>query len=738
MTYSYREIQGIVVVYNELKIPRVKSIALAVLNNPAYFLNPVFLKRDDGAEVILLKLDIEIYQNPLNGIEEQEDVAIVCYSEDEYFPEVYALRGNFQLGLPHTNLRIEKYPVSLCVSEEDFQETKHKFNSFEFIESIRRWMSLTSLGKLHADDQPLEPFFRPKGYVVFSENDKVDFANFHLEKYSTNSTLLRIQSKENYEDLYFCEFVSCDEQVSGFIHSQPKILADLIEIISINGVDISTFLTKKFNENNQNLLASKKRLEKKLAILCSIPVKRNISDENSEKTDYLFFITRKSVKEIAIENGVWGESLDKKNLVQIVGQLFHKEYFDQVELDLYSLIDDFNRKTTTTYNNVQLHDSRFTWIGAGALGSQVLALYARMGYGFWTIIDYDTLMPHNLARHFLNREDVGFTKVAKLSEKLNMLVGDEFCNPINANFIKAHKSEEIITKLKGSKAIIDVSTSIAVERVLARDLSNVIFTRRISAFLNPSGQDLIVLAEDVKRKYCLDFLEMEYYRFLFRNEKLNDHLNFDEGSKIRYNRNSCREISSRINQIDVALLASICAKAIINIVEHHNASISIWRIDPNDYTVELFSTQPTKWAKFSVNGWKIYFNASLLDEIQTLRQKKLPNETGGVLLGSIDTQREIIYIYDTIPAPEDSKETASSFERGKEGVLGEYEKYQKITDRQIQYLGEWHSHPKKCSTEPSSYDMNVFVYLHKRLSRQGYPTVMGIIGDSNCSITVSC
>ena len=115
----------------------------------------------------------------------------------------------------------------------------------------------------------------------------------------------------------------------------------------------------------------------------------------------------------------------------------------------------------------------------------------------------------------------------------------------------------------------------------------------------------------------------------------------------------------------------------------------------------------------------------------------MPKETGGVLLGSIDTERKVIYIYDTIPAPEDSEETTSTFERGIKGILDEYQKYQKITDSQIQYLGEWHSHPKGYSTNPSSLDLKLFVYLSESLSRQGNPTVMGIFGDKNYNLILS-
>ena len=198
MKYSYKETQGNTVGVNELSIARAKSIALAALNNPAYILNPKFVKRIDGAEVILITLDIEVYQNPLNGIQEQEDIAIVCHPNDDFFPEVYALRNDFQLGLPHTNLRIESYPVSLCVSEQNFQEIKHSFNAFEFIESIRNWLSLTSKGKLHAIDQPLEPFFVPKGGIIVPSNEEhIDTNNFYITPIAPDSNLFRIQKEKN-------------------------------------------------------------------------------------------------------------------------------------------------------------------------------------------------------------------------------------------------------------------------------------------------------------------------------------------------------------------------------------------------------------------------------------------------------------------------------------------------------------------------------------------------------------
>ena len=167
MNYSYPIIEGAEIQPAEFKIARARNLALAIQQH-SYCVDErmVCKRRADGCEVILVTLDIEISQNPLNGIQVYEDIAIICSENDNTFPEVYALRENFLSSLPHTNLCTFEHPVSLCVTEQSFTEVKHRLTEFEFIGYILRWFSLTSEGKLHQEDQPLESFFIPKGYVL--------------------------------------------------------------------------------------------------------------------------------------------------------------------------------------------------------------------------------------------------------------------------------------------------------------------------------------------------------------------------------------------------------------------------------------------------------------------------------------------------------------------------------------------------------------------------------------------
>ena len=57
-------------------------------------------------------------------------------------------------------------------------------------------------------------------------------------------------------------------------------------------------------------------------------------------------------------------------------------------------------------------------VGAGSLGSAMLNLWTRAGWGRWTVIDKDHVKPHNLVRHVAFAQHVGELKcdvVAELS-----------------------------------------------------------------------------------------------------------------------------------------------------------------------------------------------------------------------------------------------------------------------------------------------------------------------------------
>nr|MCK4930243.1 ThiF family adenylyltransferase [Nanoarchaeota archaeon] len=287
---------------------------------------------------------------------------------------------------------------------------------------------------------------------------------------------------------------------------------------------------------------------------------RNDKDKKPSLWRYLALFTEESVYDIGINSGLIPDQ--DGSFVKDLDVKIKQEIVDTLKIELKTILFDFDHKDAALYNNQEPTSNEFTMIGAGSLGSQVYDNLLKVGFGIWNIVDNDILFPHNLAKHILGRDDVGYNKAERLCDRANHLMGEIISTPVSSNVLDICTEKEFSSKLKNSRAIIDMSTSIAVARVLARDFKNDIKAPRISSFLNPLGNDLVFLAEDKGRKHRLDFLEMQYYRNLNYESKLHSHLQVNQSQRIRYNRSSCRDITNRINQTNVSLLSSIAAKAI--------------------------------------------------------------------------------------------------------------------------------------------------------------------------------
>ena len=128
-----------------------------------------------------------------------------------------------------------------------------------------------------------------------------------------------------------------------------------------------------------------------------------------------------------------------------------------------------------------------------------------------------------------------------------------------------------------------------------------------------------------------------------------------------------------------------------------------------------------------MNGWRVLWDAQLENKLRGYRNAKLPNETGGVLIGSCDLARRTIYVVDATEAPADSQECKNGFLRGLEGLQEEVDAIQLATSGMLGYIGEWHSHPTG-SVAPSSRDKNVIRWVKQTLDDEGQVGVVGIVG----------
>jgi integrative and conjugative element protein (TIGR02256 family) len=171
----------------------------------------------------------------------------------------------------------------------------------------------------------------------------------------------------------------------------------------------------------------------------------------------------------------------------------------------------------------------------------------------------------------------------------------------------------------------------------------------------------------------------------------------------------------------------LAAEAFRRTIRETGASIQVWT--KTEHTVAHLSIEVQPLIVSCDLGWRIVYDAGVLERMRSLRSSKLPNETGGVLVGIIDVVRQEIYIVDAFESPADSIETADGFVRGHQGLAEEVERWEHETLTQVEYVGEWHSHPDGHSSLPSGDDVRLMDWLRQRRAKDGRPGVMMIVAE---------
>ncbi len=681
------------------------------------------------AEVVVFEVEVQRGQHPVHDVKRSERIAAVFREDDVVAPEALALRPDFP-SVPHINSLnvtfLEELPRSLCLYDQPYHDLKLTSTSIAFVERIREWLALTARGELHAEDQPLEPLLvgSPVPLVLPSDLFGVDDATPELlvvrgvGHEGEIRALIARRHSNGFQDGLGLNYVTVSllgkPQEHGVIRMTPTSLRELHGFLKDAGMDLLGELRGRLESwRSSEGLVSLMGME--MVLVVALPKTRDPSGA-IEASDTWAFICQETAAELSTRLGV----VIGSDETELMG-----EDVDLVPLNVNYALS--RKKAAELSDATPRFDRKIAAVGAGALGSQAFMNLVRAGCGEWTSIDPDQFLPHNLAKHGLTGRDLGRPKAAALAEAANETIdGPPIVTPIVADVLDPREHREAVEEaLKGADVVLDASASLAVARYLARDLDSP--ARRISLFFNPTGTAGVMLGEDSVREVPLDWLEMSYYRELVGNPELADHLR-RPAARVRYAR-SCRDLSSSLPQELVALHAAIGARAFRATLAADSAGISIWRTNEEDLSVEHLKVAPSEVVECEAGEWTVVTDRSLLDKIANARLQKLPNETGGILVGAHDIERKILYVVDVIPSPPDSTEWPNLYIRGSEGLARRVEEIGQITDGQLGCLGEWHSHPRGHMTSPSTDDRKAFAWLQEHMDVDGLPAVMLIIGE---------
>ena len=387
-------------------VPRARELAELLQTGEIPFARLVSLSRTERADIVTLEVEVELAQDRVHDIRPKERIAVEFLQDDVRPPEVLALRRDFPY-VPHLILSDVKIPRSLCLFEDSWDEVRIWWTPGRFIAALRNWLAATARDELHADDQPLEPLMLSTGIPLIVP------ANLEVGDGAVCLNVIRIQTSDikkpvlvafHPEDIqnferppaieieYVAVILVGEAQKHGIISHTPRTLADLHDLLAAAQIDLVSELISWLEKWKED----KDLLERKPILITLLPKLRKAGGA-VEATDIFAFAINETVANLGKNLGLWGTTDGH------VGLLIPRDDPDPdaVRLECLHPVQQLSMRAAASAAGRDPDLRKAVAVGQGALGSQVVSNLIRTGFGSWTLIDYDVLLPHNLARHAL-------------------------------------------------------------------------------------------------------------------------------------------------------------------------------------------------------------------------------------------------------------------------------------------------------------------------------------------------
>jgi integrative and conjugative element protein (TIGR02256 family) len=729
--------------------PRAQSVLAAIENHKDFTLvavrRAVFASVPADVLIVVCTCDGVPSKNRV-GIEYEEPLAIVIDSDLAVLPKVRALRLNFPLT-PHQNAVPDGTAAEMCLYAQRPVAVLRTWTAPAFLRTLQWWLTETAHERLHQPDQPVEQLFfdspdeivLPAGYLA-----KADSANTPLiltdivprylpnDSHRERSTYTMILGPPGtpVRTSFPVRLVSITLTpiTHGTVENTPSTLGGLEDQLRARGAsvmsDVIDLIKRQVGDNG---CAAEDHNEGTILLLAT-PIRRSPSSLPEQLQVRAFWIHSNLLS--------IGEAAGAVIRTPPAPKTQPRYYIDH-RLEGTPPNEQWRNLLLNSLNVHALPDAaaarrisgtldpgpRGVLAGAGALGSTMLDLWRRAGWGQWDAIDPDHLQPHNLVRHTAHY--LGLPKVMAVSlrdrtiwrdsdSKIGAIVGDAY----------DLKNPAVTTAFECAELIIDATTTVEVPRRLA----NVNFPGRvISTFLTPTGADSVLIAEDRERRMRIDGLEAQYWRAVLNQSWGETHLT-NEAEKFTSGA-SCRDISFVMPYTVIMAHAATLAEQIQALPP--DGMIRVWRRDRAVGAVTVHDVSITETFTTKFPDLAVIWDRGILDKLRALRKAALPAETGGVLVGYHDLNEGRVYVVDALDAPPDSIGTRESFERGVKGLRPRIEQIGLRSANQIGYLGEWHSHPQGHNARESDKDVRQLLYLGELLGGESLPALMLIIAEND-------
>lgn len=660
--------------------------------------------------------------------------------------DVRALRVGFPSTL-HQNQVGRGQPPSLCLYFEPWPHVERSWTPERFLERILWWLKETALGSLHRADQQLEQFYFDANLQIVVPPDYRHLLSnpgsiFRLEqlwrgqdgpKVLRGSFIERAQTAQAQGVSFDCVFLSVPPILHSPVRPHPYTLGELDAQLKEQGSQVIQKLVDHIKALASNDGIGRRGAPRQTLLVLDIPICRNLGD-TPEKFELRGFLISEDLAGIGLaSNALFSGTNGKAFAVHLLPSLEQGDRQDdmaglnEIPLEPIDVRPSLSRESARFASGLSEDGSEFKGVlaGVGALGSFLGDIWAREGWGLWTLVEDDTLRAHNIARHVGKDRHIGFPKTHVVKEEMESNFPSGYSEvSIIPGKITDFSIQSITDVLRSATLLIDATTTLEAPRDLS---ANENVPRTASVFLTPSGLSAVLLLEDRERLIRISHLEAQYYRAILNQPFGEKHLLGHMGDL--WVGAGCRDVSFVLSNELIRFHSALLARRIRKEVGKPEPRIVVWTLDDDTGSLqanEIFISPPICILS---PDWKIYWDDGLREKMRTLRSRNLPNETGGILLGYHDMKLKSIHLVDALPAPEDSLADETGFSRGIKDLTEIISTCSKKTARIVDYVGEWHSHPRNASSRPSLLDLKLFAHQARIMANDGLPVLMAIVGE---------
>lgn len=687
---------------------------------------------------VYLLVDIECHGVPARnqyGLLFRERMLIVVPQDDSVPTAAWAMRKDFP-RLAHQNSVSALGPAQLCLYYEPANVVARTWTPHSFLARILWWLEKNAKGELHLADQPLDTLFFESKHELIMPWDIADLASggkpLLVSGYrrADEGTTMRITNQLQSAQAMAAKLVKVelDPIESGAVEWDPHTLGELNDLMSRRGASLLDPLRSAMQHEFPETGLTQKDEPASVLVLISIPLRR-ASTGVVEANSYRAFFLHGGTLKVGVALGALFEQ--EGRFYSSIGILGGKQGdgWEDIALEPVTVLWENSAERARVQSGYTEPGPKGVVIGAGSLGSALLELWIRSGWGSWTAIDKDHIRPHNLARHSALNFQIGQPKVLAVSRLVEAITrGAAALTAVEAD-VMSSANPEVARVLAVSDLVVDATADLSYPRASSATEGR---ARHVSVFVTPNGRSGVMMLEDNAKTTCLRTIEAQYYRAIIHSEWGKTHLDGHRG--LFWSGASCRDLSMVLPYSSVMIHACQFAESIPTHIRSDAAAAVIWQRGSDGsadaISLPLFERRVHKTA----GGLDVYMDEGLHEHLRELRRQALPNETGGILLGYHDFTQNLLVIVDAVPAPADSKGTPTSFDRGVVGLREVVEDARNRTAGIVGYVGEWHSHPDGCPAAPSHDDLVQLVQLAVGMNEEGLPVIQVIVGSEEIGV----